>query len=333
MLEEMVLPSRIRQVLDAAARSGDVPNLLLYGPAGTGKTTAARALLREYFAAAANSGGVRGPLDLDVLTLNASDDRSLDMVRAQLRQYLRLGPCPGNPRGLRFVVLDEFDAMTRPAQAALKMLVREQRASEEMGSGGSSSSGGGGGVRFVLMCNYLSRVDPALRDEMVCLRFNALPPAAVDAFLARVAAAEGLPAAERTPAAMAALRARHGGSDLRAMLHALQAGDVDAAGGLGGSAERPSDAATAALRAALLSPVASALDGWTDRERRAAVALLHCDSDHPERTAAPSTRAAAALHLLGQTAAAAAAAHAPAQAQVPQVPQVQQARKKKRMTA
>lgn len=301
-LEKMVLPDSLRALLHQAARTGDVPNLLMYGPAGTGKTTAARVLLRRYFfppdgesVPAAMVG--RSPLDLDVLTLNASDDRSLDMVRQQLRQFMKLAPCPGNPRGLRFVVLDEFDAMTKPAQLALKMLIRDQHA--DCGERGS------GGVRFLLICNYLSRIDPALREELVCLRFNALPPAAVDAFLRQVVRAEGL--AARTDAQLAELRARHGGSDLRAMLHALQAEEGSGGGGAaaeeqaedGGGDDGPPQSTEAGLRTLRAHVLAdsSAADRWTDRERRAAILLFQA-TDLPERAVDATVRRNALAHLL-----------------------------------
>ena len=183
--------------------------------------------------------------------------------------------------------------MTKPAQLALKMLIRD-------------GEWGDGGVRFVLICNYLSRVDPALREELVCLRFSAMPPTEVDAFLAHVLASEGR--RPRTPAALARLRLRHGGSDLRAMLHALQEEEECGGGGeeeevVCGGGGGKDDNEGSDLRRRLVECITTAesesspADSWSERERRAAVLLLQSATPHPERAATPAVWRAAAARL------------------------------------
>ena len=278
-LAQMALTPVLRDVLGEAAESGQVPHLLLYGPAGTGKTTAAQVLIRQYYVRAlgGDAAAVAAALQLDVLTLNASDDRSLDMVRNQLQQFMCMAPAAR--RGLRFVFLDEFDAMTKPAQLALKTLIRDS-------ADGTTEAGERVGVRFVLICNYLSRVDPRLCEELVCLRFNALPAAAVAAFLQSVARAEG-----RAPlgaALLARMRERHG-SDMRSMLHCLQHASGDGGGEEDGGEDDGGDGAEGTARRVLAHMRSGAADAWTARERRAAVLLMQA-TDHPERAISPRVR-------------------------------------------
>ena len=127
------------------------PHILLYGPPGTGKTTTINNLISSY---QKQIGHVNKSL---VIQLNASDERGIDIIRNHILQFVNSKCMFSN--GMKFVVLDEVDYMTKNAQHALRYLIDT-----------FSSS-----VRFCLICNYISRIDEGLQTEFLKIRFNNLP--------------------------------------------------------------------------------------------------------------------------------------------------------------
>lgn len=96
-----------------------VPHMLFYGPPGTGKTTTILAIARELYGAQ--------NLRNTVLELNASDDRGIDVVRNQIKtfastrqMFTSVAEKEKQKHGFKLVILDEADAMTNPAQNALR---------------------------------------------------------------------------------------------------------------------------------------------------------------------------------------------------------------------
>jgi DNA polymerase III delta prime subunit len=152
------------------------PNLLLYGPGGTGKTTTAMALVRAWYKAYPIQQTVTmssvNSLGIPVIVLNASDDRGIDVIRNQIQQFAQSQNMFGD--GYKFVILDEVDAMTKTAQNALKIILQTSAPN----------------VRFCLICNYISRIDDSLRNEFICVRFNQLPPTDIFRFIRNIADAE-----------------------------------------------------------------------------------------------------------------------------------------------
>ena len=100
-----------------------------------------------------------------MIHLNASDERGIDIIRNQINSFVNSKSLFNN--GMKFVVLDEVDYMTKNAQIALRYLLQ-----------GYNSN-----VRFCLICNYISRIDEALQYEFVRLRFNQLPEKEIINFL------------------------------------------------------------------------------------------------------------------------------------------------------
>jgi DNA polymerase III delta prime subunit len=92
-----------------------------------------------------------------VIHLNASDERGIDIIRNQIYQFVKSNNF--FDVGLKFVILDEVDYMTKNAQQALKFLLQNSFYN----------------VRFCLICNYISKIDESLKNEFICVRFNQLP--------------------------------------------------------------------------------------------------------------------------------------------------------------
>ncbi len=173
---------------------GYVPNLLLCGPPGTGKTSVVHILLRHLFPKQWASPEC-------VLHVNASRDTGIDVLRNVVKPFaVGDGPC-GVLR--RVVVLEEADMLSVDFQFALRC-VMEQAAVN--------------GTRFFLACNYGSRVIHAVKSRCTVFYFKALGPATVAAALARIAAAEGI---TLQPAVLELLQTVAGG-DLRTAVTQLQ---------------------------------------------------------------------------------------------------------------
>ncbi|MDD1658002.1 MAG: AAA family ATPase, partial [Methanomicrobiales archaeon] len=100
-LEEMVGQKEIVDRLRSYVRSGSMPHLLFTGPAGVGKTTAAVALAREFYG---------DSWQMNFRELNASDERGIDVVRTQIKQFARTTPLAGAT--FKILFLDEADALT-----------------------------------------------------------------------------------------------------------------------------------------------------------------------------------------------------------------------------
>jgi len=142
------------------------PNLLFYGPPGTGKTTTIINLINEY-----QTRYTRRNKET-VIHLNASDERGIDIIRTQIYQFVRSRHIFES--GYKFVILDEVDYMTKNAQQALKTLLQTYNSN----------------VRFCLICNYISKIDESLQQELICVRFNQLPGEEISRFMRHIAETE-----------------------------------------------------------------------------------------------------------------------------------------------
>ena len=196
--DDIVLDPLNKLMLRNIIATRHFPNLLFYGPPGTGKTTTITNLVNEYQQTIMQhtNGGF-------MIHLNASDERGIDIIRNQINSFVTTQSLFG--AGIKFVILDEVDYMTKNAQTALRYLLNSYNYSQH-------------NVRFCLICNYISRIDEALQTEFVRLRFNQLPVQDIVRFMQKVSAGEGL---NLSDAAIVSIQKQFN-SDIRSMVNYMQ---------------------------------------------------------------------------------------------------------------
>jgi replication factor C subunit 3/5 len=192
--DDIVLDPLNKQILKNIIETSHFPNLLFYGPPGTGKTTTIINLVKSY----------QEKLNINstelMIHLNASDERGIDIIRNQINCFVNSKPL--FHKGMKFVILDEVDYMTKNAQQALRYLLQNYSKT----------------VRFCLICNYISRIDEGLQNEFIRLRFNQLPNEDIILFLKNISEAEKLNISDNSLLSIQKLY----NSDIRSMINFIQ---------------------------------------------------------------------------------------------------------------
>jgi DNA polymerase III delta prime subunit len=143
-LEDYVGNEHLKSKVEGYLESGDVPHLLLYGKAGTGKTTLAKLIVNS--------------IECDYIIINASDENNVDTVRNKVKNFASsMGFKP-----FKIIIMDEFDYMTPNAQAILRNLM--ETFSKH--------------CRFILTCNYVEKVIEPIQSR--CQSFQIVPPTKKD---------------------------------------------------------------------------------------------------------------------------------------------------------
>lgn len=191
---DIVLDPINRIILTNIINTTYFPNILFYGPPGTGKTTTIINLVNSYQKKMnQTSKGL-------MIHLNASDERGIDIIRNQINQFVNSKNLFN--QGMKFVILDEVDYMTKNAQQALRYLLQTYSSN----------------VRFCLICNYISRIDEGLQNEFLKLRFNQLPETEIIHFLNNISKCENLGLSQTSLKLIQRLYK----SDIRSMINFMQ---------------------------------------------------------------------------------------------------------------
>ncbi len=192
-LDDVVGQQEIVNRLKQLVTQADFPHMLFSGPPGIGKTTSAEAVIHEVFSSSQRAANVK--------RLNASDDRGINVVREDIKNFARVLPSGG--ARFKLIILDEADQMTSEAQHALR---RTMETYNEI-------------TRFILICNYSSKIISPIQSRCAIFRFKGLKKEEVISRLRFIASDKGL---KINKSGLEALYDSSGG-DMRQAINALQA--------------------------------------------------------------------------------------------------------------
>ncbi|XP_026477035.1 replication factor C subunit 5-like [Ctenocephalides felis] len=191
-LDDLVSHEEIIKTINKFIDADQLPHLLFYGPPGTGKTSTILACAKRLYTPA--------QLNSMVLELNASDDRGIGIVRGQILSFASTRTIFKG--GFKLIILDEADAMTNDAQNALRRIVEKYTEN----------------VRFCIICNYLSKIIPALQSRCTRFRFAPLDKNQIVPRLNQIAELEKVNMTDDGREALLTLS----GGDMRKVLNILQ---------------------------------------------------------------------------------------------------------------
>ena len=194
-LEEVGGQTAIIKNLQSYVARRNLPHLIFSGPAGIGKTAAAVALARELYGETWSE---------NFIELNASDERGIEVVRNNIKNFARTIPI--GTASFKIIFLDEADALTDAAQSALRRTMERYAAT----------------CRFIFSCNYSSKIIEPIQSRCAVYRFKALPYDAITSRIRYIAAQEGLTVSEEALRAITYVAM----GDMRRAINALQSAAV-----------------------------------------------------------------------------------------------------------
>ncbi len=171
---EKYRPSKFKEIrgqekivkrIEAFVKNKNMPHLLFAGPAGVGKSTSAIVIAKELFGVSWRD---------NFLELNASDERGIDIVRVKVKDFARTRAIGNVP--FKIIFLDECDALTREAQQALRRTMENYTKT----------------ARFILSCNYSSKIIDPIQSRCVVFKFKPLPKQEIFKIISKIAEAENI---------------------------------------------------------------------------------------------------------------------------------------------
>ena len=195
LLKDIVGQKGITERLESFVKNRSLPHCLFAGSAGVGKTTCALAIANELFGSAWKS---------NFLELNASDERGIDTVRVKVKGFARTMPLGGL---FKIVYLDEADSLTKDAQHALRRTMENYAAT----------------CRFILACNYSSKIIPPIQSRTAVFRFSSLSKEDIEFQLINIAQSENITVDDGAYKAIVYLAE----GDMRKAINILQMSSID----------------------------------------------------------------------------------------------------------
>ena len=152
-INEIVGNGQVISILDNMVEKNSLPHIILFGSSGTGKTSTVLAFAKKIY------GKFYRHM---ILELNGSDDRGINVVREQIKEFCstnnNLYKMFNKKNMYKLVILDEVDSMTLDGQFALRRIIENYTEN----------------TRFCLICNYITKITPALRSRCLAFRYEPL---------------------------------------------------------------------------------------------------------------------------------------------------------------
>jgi replication factor C small subunit len=155
-LDQYIGNDELKNTIQSWITKNDIPHLLLYGKAGTGKTTLAKLITQN--------------IDCDTMYINASDENGIDTIRDKVKSFASTSTF----QPLKVVILDESDYLTINAQASLRNIIETFSAK----------------TRFILTCNYVERIIEPLQSRCQAFKIETLSKPLIASHVADILTAE-----------------------------------------------------------------------------------------------------------------------------------------------
>ncbi len=191
IFKEVIGQDKIIERVEAMTKNKNIPNLLFAGPAGVGKSTVALVIAKELFGEKWKE---------NFLEMNSSDERGIDVIRGVIKDFARTRSLGNVP--FKLIFLDECDSLTKEAQQALR------RTMENFTDN----------VRFILSCNYSSKLIDPIQSRCIIFRFKPLDKEGIKNVVEKIKKDEKLTINEKTIEALYTIS----DGDVRRVINILQ---------------------------------------------------------------------------------------------------------------